>query len=51
MGCYYKRFAARIGIVCDAILYESLSPAADFVYVPSTDEWRERTDTIDRCKW
>ena len=47
MGCYYKKFEVRIGIVCDAILYESLSPAADFVYVPSTDEWTERIATID----
>ena len=47
MGRYYKRFTARIGIVCDAILYESLSSAAEFAYVPSTDEWRDRIAAID----
>lgn len=47
MGCYYKRFAARIGIVCDAILYESLSSAADFVYMPPADDFQERIAAID----
>ena len=47
MGRYYKRFAARIGIVCDAILYEALSPAADFEYLPPTDDFQGRLAEID----
>ena len=47
MGRYYKKFNARIGVVCDAILFDSLAPAADFVYLPPTDEWRERISSID----
>lgn len=47
MGRYYKKFNARIGVVCDAILFDSLSPAADFAYLPPTDEWKERIGSID----
>ena len=47
MGRYYKKFNARIGVVCDAILFDSLSPAADFAYLPPTDEWIERISSID----
>lgn len=47
MGRYYKKFNARIGVVCDPILFDSLSPAADFVYLPPTEEWKERIGSID----
>lgn len=46
MGSYYQRFKARIGIVCDTILFESLSAAAEFVYLPRA-EWRGRLDGLD----
>ena len=46
MGSYYTKFAVRIGIVCDAILYESFAPAADFVYLPC-DDWQDRLDGLD----
>jgi len=32
-GTYYSRYNARIGIVCDAILYDSFASAADFAYL------------------
>lgn len=33
-GCkYYKKYECRIGIVSDVLFYNSLSPAADFVYL------------------
>lgn len=47
MGRYYKKFNARIGVVCDPILLDSLAPAADFAYLPPTDEWRGRISSID----
>ena len=47
MGSYYQRFNARIGIVCDVILYEALSPAADFVYVPPDEDWQNRVNGLD----
>ena len=45
-GSYYQKFDVRIGIVCDTILYESLSPAADFVYLSRTN-WRGRLNGLD----
>lgn len=47
MGRFYKKFNVRIGIVCDTILYESFSPAADFVYIPPTSDWRDRVRNIE----
>ena len=47
MGSYYQKFDVRIGIVCDAMLYDSLCPAADFVYVPPSDEWPKIIEEIN----
>ena len=47
MGSYYQKFDVKIGIVCDAILYEALSPAADFVYISPCEGWQRQVDGLD----
>lgn len=46
MGSYYQKFKAKIGIVCDPVLYDSFVSAADFVYLPP-EGWRERLHGVD----
>ncbi len=46
MGSYYQKIKAKIGIVCDPVLYDSLVSAADFVYMPPSG-WREHVQDVD----
>lgn len=45
-GTYYRRYQKRIGIICDAVLLDSLASAADFVCL-SPDSWEDQVETID----
>lgn len=45
-GTYYRPFPKRIGIICDAVLYDSLLSGAEFVYLSPTD-WAEKISSID----
>ena len=43
-GCkFYKKLSCRIGLVCDEFFYESISAAADFVFL-TPDNWKEEID-------
>lgn len=43
-GCrFYKKSDLRIGLICDEFFYDSISAAADFIYV-TPDNWREKLE-------
>jgi len=44
---HYVGSKAKIGIVCDTILFDTIRSAAEFIYVSPTDDWREKTAHID----
>ena len=44
---HYEKFDRRIGIVCDRILYDTISSAADFSYIPYGGDWRFSLGGID----
>lgn len=44
---HYVGSKARIGIVCDTILFDTIRSSAEFIYVSPTDDWREKTAHID----
>lgn len=46
VGTYYRPCSKRIGIICDAVLMDSLASAADFVYL-SPDSWPAQIAGID----
>lgn len=43
-GCrYYEKLPTRIGIICDEFFYESISAAADFVFI-TPENWQEKVE-------
>lgn len=43
-GCrYYQKLPYRIGLICDEFFYESISAAADFVFL-TPDNWQQELD-------
>lgn len=43
-GCkYYEKLPYRIGLICDEFFYESISAAADFVFI-TPENWRTSLD-------
>ena len=44
---HYVGSKAKIGIVCDTILFDTIRSAAEFIYVSPTGDWREKTAHID----
>ena len=44
---HYVGSKAKIGIVCDTILFDTIRSAAEFIYVSPTGDWREKTEHID----
>lgn len=44
-GCrYYEKYKHRIGLICDEFFYESISDAADFVFI-TPDNWEKELET------
>lgn len=46
-GTYYEKFDARVGIVSDSILFDSLKSAATFIYIPPTGDWHDLLTGLD----
>lgn len=44
---YYDKAKIRIGIICDSLLYDTIVPAADFVYISPTDDWKAKLRSIE----